>query len=113
MDISITISSALNELIEKDPNIKKKALVKSAKEISKDIVGTMTNVMLYTCFTPVIPMVFLAFKNNMSLSETLTLYGEVELISVLTSSISIVLAILVSRYVAIFILKPKEGASND
>ena len=108
MDISITISSSLNELIEKDPNIKRKALIKSGREISKDIVGTMTNVMLYTCYAPVIPIVFLAIKNNMKLFDALTFYGEVDLIAVFTSSISIVLAIPISLFIAINILKPSK-----
>ncbi len=108
MDISITISSSLNELIEKDPKIKKSALIKSGREISKDIVGTMTNVMLYTCYTPIVPMVFLAIKNNMKLFDALTFYGEVDLIAVFTSSISIVLAIPISLFIAIHILKPSK-----
>ena len=108
MDISITISSSLSELIEKDPKIKKTALVKSGKEISKDIIGTMTNVMLYTCYTPIVPIVFLAIKNNMNLFDALTFYGEVDLIAVFTSSISIVLAIPISLFVAINILNPSK-----
>ena len=108
MDISITISSSLNELIERDSKIERKALIKSGREIAKDIVGTMINVMLYTCYTPIIPLVLLAIKNNVSLSDALYLYGEIDLIAVLCSSISIVLAIPISLYVAIFILKPKE-----
>jgi len=108
MDIAITISSALNELIVKDPKIKKEALVKSGREISKDIVGTMINVMLYTCYTSIIPIVFLAIKNDVSLSDALALYGEVDLIAVLTSSISIVLAIPISLHVATFILNPSK-----
>ena len=108
MDISITLSSSLNELIEKDPKIKRSSLIKSGKEISKDIVGTMINVMLYTCYTPIIPLVFLAIKNDMSLFDALSLYGEVDLIAVFTSSISIVLAIPISLYVAVFILKSSK-----
>ena len=108
MDIAITISSSLNELIVKDPKITKLALIKSGKEISKDIVGTMINVMLYTCYTPVVPLVFLAIKNDMSLTDALSLYGEVDLIAVFCSSISIVLAIPISLYIAIFILKPSK-----
>ena len=109
MDISITIASSLNELIDKNPNIEKSALIKSGKEISKDIVGTMINVMLYTCYTPIVPMVFLAIKNNMKLFDALTFYGEVDLIAVFTSSISIVLAIPISLFVAIHILhSPKK-----
>ena len=107
MAISITISSSLSELINRDPKITKKALLKSGKEISKDIIGTMINVMLYTCYTPMIPLVFLAIKNNMDLTDALSLYGEVDLIAVFCSSISIVLAIPISLYIATFILTPK------
>lgn len=108
MDIAITLSSSLNELIDKDPKISKKNLIKSGREISKDIIGTMTNVMLYTCYTPIVPMVFLAIKNNMPLLTALNYYGEIELITVLTSCISIVLSIPISLYIATYILKSKE-----
>ena len=108
MDIAITISSSLNELIEKDPKIKLKALINSGKEISKDVIGTMTNVMLFTCFTTIIPMTFLMMKNNIVLGETLQRYGQVELIVVLTSCIGIVLAIPISMLISTPILKPSK-----
>ena len=104
MDIAITISSSLNELIVKNPKIDKESLIKSGKEISKDIVGTMTNVMLYTCYTPVIPTVLLAVKNNITIANAISLYGSLELIIVLCSCISIVLTIPISLYISIFIL---------
>lgn len=112
MDISITMSSSLNELISKNDKITKEALIKSGKEISKDIVGTMISVMLFTIYTGIIPMALLAVRNNMPLSGILTTYGEVEMIRVLTSSISIVLAIPISLYISIYILKKGED-KND
>lgn len=108
MDIAITISSSLNELIVKNPKIDRESLIKSGKEISKDIVGTMTNVMLYTCYTPVIPTVLLAVKNNITIANALSLYGSLELIIVLCSCISIVLTIPISLYISIFILHKTE-----
>ena len=108
MDIAITISSALNELIIKNPKISKESLIKSGKEISKDIIGTMSTVMLYTCFTPVIPTIFLAMKNGVILSRAFNLYGMLDLVIVLCSSISIALSIPISLYVSTFILKRKE-----
>ena len=108
MDISITISSSLNELIEKDPKIKLKNLINSGKEISKDIVGTMTNVMLFTCYTSIIPMTLLMMKNNVVLGDALARYGEIELIVVLTSCISIVLSIPISLFISTIILKPSN-----
>lgn len=108
MDISITISSSLNELIEKDPNIKLKALKKSGREISKDIIGTMTNVMLFTCFTSIIPMTFLMMKNNIIIGEAIRRYGQVELIVVLTSCISIALSIPISLFISTRVLKGRD-----
>lgn len=113
MDISITISSSLNELIVKDPMIKLKNLIKSGKEICKDIVGTMTNVMLFTCFTSIIPMTLLMMKNNVVLGEAISRYGQIELIVVLTSCIAIVLAIPISLFISTFILKPRNNKGGN
>lgn len=107
MDIAITMSSSLNELIDKDNKISVNNLIKSGKEIGKDVVGTMINVMLFTVYTPIIPSVFLAIKNGMILSNALAYYGEIELIIVLCSSISIVLSIPISLYISVYILKSR------
>ena len=105
MDIAITMSSSINELIEKDKNITLESLIKSGKEIAKDITGTMTNVMLFTCYIGLIPMFLLALKNKMTIANTIHMYGQIEMIRVLTSSISIVLAVPISLYISIYILK--------
>ncbi len=110
MDISITISSALNELIEKNSKISKSALIKSGKIISKDIVGTMINVMLFTCYTSVIPTVILASKNSMPIIKALEFYGGLELTIVLCNCVGIVLTIPVSLFISIMILNKKKGS---
>ena len=108
MDISITISSALNELIEKDKKIKKDALIKSGKEISKDIVGTMINVMLFTCYTSVIPTIVIATKNKIPFTNAMDFYGGLELMIVLCNCIGIVLTIPISLFISIWILNKKK-----
>lgn len=108
MDIAITMSSSLSELVDKDSKISLKALRNSAKEISRDIIGTMINVMLFTCYTSVIPMIFLMMKNNIIIGDAIRRYGQIELIVVLTSCISIALAIPISQYISISILKPRK-----
>ncbi len=107
MDIAITMSSSLSELIDKDNKISRNNLIKSGKEIGKDVVGTMINVMLFTVYTAVIPSVFLAIKNGMVLINALNFYGEIDLIIVLCSSIGITLAIPISLYISVYILKGK------
>ena len=111
MDISITVSSALNELINKNPKIDLKSIYKSGKVISKDIVGTMINVMLFTCYTSIIPTIILAVKNHMTLNRALDLYGSMELTIVLCNCIGIVLTIPISLYISVLILR--KGCDKD
>ena len=113
MDISITISSSLNELIVKNSKIDKISLLKSGKEISKDIVGTMINVMLFTCYTSIIPTVILAMRNGMNLANALSFYGGLELTIVLCTCIGIVLTIPISLYVSLLILSNRKGKENN
>ncbi len=108
MDISITMASSLNELIEKDPSISLSALKSSGRSISRDIMGTMTNVMLFTCFISVIPIVVLAIRNWMTLPQAISSYGELEMIRTLTSCIGIVISIPVSLMVSLFILGRRQ-----
>lgn len=107
MDIAITIASSLSELINKNKNISIKDLKKSGDEISKDILGTMINVMLFTCYVSIIPIVVLAVRNSMPLANAVSNYGQIEMIRVLTSSISIVLAIPISKIITIYIYRRK------
>ena len=104
MDISITMSSSINELIDKDNTISINSLIKSGKEIGKDVVGTMINVMLFTCFTSVIPTVLLALKNGMPLASALDFYADLELTIVLCNCVGIVLTIPISLFTSILIL---------
>lgn len=108
MDIAITEASSLSELIEKNKKISHESLIKSGWEISKDVVGTMSNVMLYTIYTPIVPTLLIVLKNSMSLATALRVYGNIDFIVVLCSCISIVLAIPISLYTSIFVLSPSK-----
>ena len=48
MDVSITINSAVNEIVNSTKSITIKQLVKSIREIGHDIMGTMINVLMFT-----------------------------------------------------------------
>ena len=109
MDIAITMSSSLNELIIKNKDVTKNTLIKSGREISKDIVGSMINVMFFTIYAGVIPMALLAVRNSMPITAIINNYGQIEMIRILTSCIGIVLAIPISLYISVFILKERKS----
>ncbi len=105
MDVSITCSSAIGELIEKDKNITKLALKKSGKEIGKDIMGTMINVLFFTYLCSGLPLFILAIRNGYGLFQYIFNNFSLELTRFLVGSIGIVATIPISLLITIKIFK--------
>ena len=105
MDVAITISSSVSELIEKDPKITSEALYKSSKEIGKDIMSTMSNVLFFTYICAGIPIFILALRNGFSFYNYLSTNFSLEISRFLVGSIGIVLTIPVTTFVAIKLFK--------
>lgn len=105
MDVAITICSAMSELIDKNKDISEKELNKSAKEIGKDIMGTMSNVLFFTYLCAGLPVFVLAMRNGFLLRNYISSNFSLELARFLAGSIGIVITIPISAFVSIRILK--------
>ncbi|WMJ87054.1 YibE/F family protein [Anaerocolumna sp. MB42-C2] len=102
MDVSITISSSIHELCEKNPNISLKSLTDSGMEIGRDIMGTMTNVLFFAYISGTIPMLLVYLRNGYQTGYTFTVNLSLELIRALTGGIGIVLTIPISLFASLF-----------
>lgn len=105
MDVAITISSSVSELIEKNKEITEKELNKSAKEIGKDIMGTMSNVLFFTYICAGLPVFVLAIRNGFMFKNYIASNFSLELARFLAGSIGIVITIPISAFVSIRIMK--------
>lgn len=105
MDISISISSSLNELLEKDPKITKKQLTKSGFNIGKDIMSTMINVLFFTYICTSIPNLTILFRNGISLSTLINEYISLEMTRALTGAIGITITIPIAIYTTVLLYK--------
>lgn len=105
MDISISMSSSLNELIEKDKKITIKALTKSGFSIGKDIMSTMINVLFFTYICSVIPNLTIYFRNGVKMSHLINEYISLEMTRALIGAIGITLTIPIAIYTTLFIYK--------
>ena len=112
MDVAISISVAVNELINKDKNISVKNLISSVKEIGYDIMGTMINVLFFTYMCGIIPMLILKIKNGYKFLSIIKFQIPFEIIRFLVGAIGIVVTIPISGFIAITILK-KRRRVND
>lgn len=108
MDVSITISSAISELIEKDKNISVKNLRKSSKQIGKDIMSTMSNVLFFTYLCSGLPVFVLALRNGFSIYNYITTNFSLELTRFLVGSIGIVMTIPIATMVSIHIFRRNQ-----
>ncbi len=110
MDIAMSVSSALCELKEKDENITFAALLRSGREIGRDISGTMTNVLLFTYLCGGIPLMMVIVRSGVPMLRYIFGNNSLELARFLTGSIGIVLTVPVSCFVASFMLSRKRKA---
>ncbi len=105
MDISITMASSLNELIDKDNRIKIKALIKSGREIGKDVMSTMINVLFFTYICSSLANLAIYFRNGIRLNELLSQYISLEMTRALTGAIGIVITIPISIAISLLLYK--------
>lgn len=105
MDIAISISSAIDELYTKNPNIGKIAIIKSAREIGQDIMGTMANTLVFAYLSGSIPKILLLLRNSMPITYVININLSLEFMRALIGSIGIVLSIPITIFTSIVILK--------
>lgn len=108
MDVCITMSSSISELIDKDKNISVKNLNISSKQIGKDIMSTMTNVLFFTYLCAGLPIFVLAIRNGYTIYNYITSNFSLELSRFLVGSIGIVMSIPISTFISIKIFKRGE-----
>ncbi|MDQ7095192.1 YibE/F family protein [Desulfosporosinus sp. PR] len=105
MDIAITMSASIQEMYNRNPHVERKLILNSAREIGKDIMGTMTNTLVFAYFSGSIPMILLWLKNGYPLYEIVNINISLEVIRILTGSIGIVISIPITMYIAMVLLK--------
>ncbi|WP_102400399.1 YibE/F family protein [Haloimpatiens massiliensis] len=105
MDISISVSASIKEIYDTYPDIETKKLIQSGIEIGKDMMGTMTNTLLFAYISGSIPIILLLLRNRYSISYIVNINLSLEFIRAITGSIGVVLCIPISIYISVFFIK--------
>lgn len=112
LDVAISMTTSLNEVIKKTPDITNREFIHSMREISYDIMGTMINVLFFTYISGCMPMMVLRLKNSVSIFIILELYLTLEILRFLVGSIGIVLTIPISGWISLLAYR-KKGVGSD
>lgn len=112
MDVSITVNSAVNELVNAAKSITLKQLIKSIREIGHDIMGTMINVLMFSYIGGSLSIVILKIINGYNFQRLIQFDISFEIIRFLVGSIGIVSAVPISACVALLFFR-KGMSKND
>lgn len=109
MDVAVTMTAAIQELYEQDPAISIKALLQSGREIGKDIMGTMANVLLFAYVSGAIPTLVFYLENGSDVSHTFSMQLSLEITRALAGSLGIVLTVPLAIIAAVRLIPKKAG----
>ena len=108
MDVSMSISSSLEEIHSANPGLGFKALFRSGMNIGQDMVGTMTNTLILAFlgsgFTLILYLYFLGLSRYQLLPSA---YLSMEVISGVSSSIGMILAIPLTAFISAALIERK------
>ena len=94
MDVAMSLSSAISELKTVNPALGWRALWKSGMRIGRDMVGTMTNTLILAFVgSSLVLVIRLWMQGSSYLSLTSSRFLSVELVSALSASIGVILAV--------------------
>nr|WP_165003593.1 MULTISPECIES: YibE/F family protein [unclassified Enterococcus] len=93
LDTVVTVIATLEELVEKQPAISLKQLWLSGRKVGQDVIGSMTNVLLFVYISGAIPSLLLYLGNGWSVKETMEVHLSLELLRAIIGSLGIVLSI--------------------
>lgn len=109
MDVAITMTAAIQELYEKDPDISARSLLQSGREIGKDIMGTMANVLLFAYVSGALPTLVFYLENGSDVGHTFSMQLSLEITRALAGSIGIVLTVPLAMVAAVRLIPKKAG----
>ena len=105
MDVAMSISSALTEVLAANPALTAKDLIRSGMNIGRDMVGTMTNTLILALLGSstvlIIYLYSLSLSSNQFMSSS---YLAIEVVSSISSSIGVILAVPVTVLISSFAL---------
>lgn len=106
MDVSMSISSSLHEIIQQAPDISFKQTMSSGINIGRDIMGTMSNTLILAYIGSSLSMVLLFVSYQSSLTQLLSRESiVVELLQALSGSIGILCTIPISALISALLYK--------
>ncbi len=108
VDVAMSISSALAEVHEANPDYGRRQLFRSGMNIGRDMVGTMTNTLILAFLGSGFTLILYLSSLDISFRQiTSSAYASLEIISGISCSAGLILAIPLTALISSFLLTKK------
>lgn len=108
MDVGMSLSSAMFEIKEQNPELNRLQLISSGMNIGRDMMGTMANTLILAYVGGCLPLMMVLMAHNMPLSDIINQDGFAsEVMRSLAGSIGLILTIPLTALVASFLCEGK------
>lgn len=105
MDVVVTMIVTIEEINLANPNMDKRSILKSCRNVGDEIVGTMIAIMFFTNLASDIPFFILSMRNGIAIRTILRYNYFFEIGRFLTGSIAVVLAIPIASFIGVMFYK--------
>ena len=114
MDVSMSISSALEEVHAANPALSRKELFTSGMNIGRDMVGTMTNTLILALLGSEFTLIIFLYTRGLTFYHLFsTSFVTLETISGISSSIGMILAIPLTALISAELITRKSAAKRS
>lgn len=110
IDLTISVSSSMEEIYEQQPDISSRQLFKSGMTVARDILGTTINTLFFAYLGSYLTLLIWFSKLNYSLGDIIN--SKVlasELMTLLCGGIAVTIAIPVTAFVTLRLLRDKKN----
>lgn len=106
MDVSMSISSALEEVYQANPELSSRQLFRSGMNIGRDMAGTMTNTLILAFLGSSFTLTIYLYSLGLSFYQLFSsAYAAIEIISGISSSIGMILTIPLTAIISSALIK--------
>ena len=114
MDVSMSISSALEEVHQANPELSSRELFRSGMNIGRDMAGTMTNTLILAFLGSGFTLIIYLFSLGLSFYQLFSsAYAAIEVISGISSSIGMILTIPLTAAISSSLIKKTAANATN
>lgn len=113
MDVAMSVSSSLNEINTKMPDITQKELFKSGITIGRDMIGTMANTLILAYVGGSINLVMIIYAYSYQIHQIINMYSiGIEIMKGIAGTMGIVLTVPFTSLITSVMLKKSKNQKN-